>query len=207
MNMHAFHSGFWLPLLTGMLVILLQPVSATAHRLVVFAYPSGNEIVVEGHFSGGRPVAGGDVTVQDPRSSNILVTGRTDDAGMFRFPRPASFPETGLRITVAAGEGHQGEWMLLPDAVTDAAVGEDRPVAAVSATGTDRQVEAGSTSCQQCVTMLEQVVVREVEPLKHMLAEHVNQGPTFREIFGGIGWLVGIGGLLFALLKQRGQGE
>ena len=94
--------------------------SALAHRVNIFAWTEGNEIVAECGFNGGNKVKQGQVVGYDAATGAKLQEGRTDDQGVYRFPVPAEGKAHGLRIVVKAGEGHQNEWMM--DAAELAAV-------------------------------------------------------------------------------------
>ena len=103
----------WLCFLTlGLLAVLFAP--AVAHRVNIFAFVDGGEIQVECGFSRGSSVQAGKIEVLDAATGAILLTGATDEQGIFRFPIPEAARETGhdLLIRVKAGEGHQNEWRI-----------------------------------------------------------------------------------------------
>ena len=98
-------------LLAAALLLVLQT-PALAHRVNIFAWTEGPQVAVKCGFSGGNSVKNGEVTVYDAADGRVLLTGRTDTEGLFRFAIPPKGREHGLRIRINAGEGHQNEWLL-----------------------------------------------------------------------------------------------
>ena len=40
-------------------------------------------------------------------------------------------------------------------------------------------------------------------PIKRALAEQKERGPELRDIIGGVGWLIGIAGIILAMRRKR----
>ncbi|MBB5142673.1 cobalamin biosynthesis protein CbiL [Desulfovibrio intestinalis] len=97
--------------LTTALLLLFQ-VPAMAHRVNIFAWTEGPQVIVKCGFSGGNSVKNGDITVYDAATEKVLLQGRTNAEGLFRFDIPPAGKEHGLRIRINAGEGHQNEWQM-----------------------------------------------------------------------------------------------
>ncbi len=183
--------------LLPLLLILGPALPALAHRIQVLAYPSGGEIVVEATVGNEQPVTkGSEVTVTRSVNGDVLLRGETDIQGRFTFPIPKLSPKTGLLISVNSGMGHIGSSTLTPEELKDQQL---------SAPPKPEKSKASSLSPeeQRLSALISRAVAKEVEPLKHMLAKEMDSGPSMRDIIGGIGWLVGIGGLLAALKKRR----
>lgn len=91
----------------ALLAVLAAP--ALAHRVNVFAYVEGNDVVVECSYSRSERVRFGDVEIFDAASGAALLAGKTDEKGEFRFPVPPAVraAKADLRIVLKAGEGHQ----------------------------------------------------------------------------------------------------
>jgi nickel transport protein len=195
-----------LSLHTNIVVLLLiccLSSPALAHRVRVFAFAHGDNITAEVSLGSNQPVVDSKVTVTSRISGTILLQGQTDEQGQFSFTKPQHSPGDSLVITINAGQGHQGSWTLspvdmgeqaLPESFTtvDTKVDKKQPV----------QLSLSAGEQQQLAKLISDAVAHEVEPLKQMLARQMNNGPSLEEIIGGIGWLVGIGGLLFALKKK-----
>ena len=99
-------------LLLAVALLLVLQTPALAHRVNIFAWTEGPQVAVKCGFSGGNSVKNGEVTVYDAADGRVLLTGRTDTEGLFRFAIPPKGREHGLRIRINAGEGHQNEWLL-----------------------------------------------------------------------------------------------
>ena len=65
-----------------------MPPAAQAHRVNIFAWTEGPQVVAECGFSGGNKVRQGQMTVFDAVTGAKLLEGRTDDQGVFRFAIP-----------------------------------------------------------------------------------------------------------------------
>jgi len=192
--------------MTLFILLALTPGPALAHRIQVVSYPSNNAIVVEATIGRDEPVPpGSEVSVRQGLEGNILLQGQTDAQGQFRFPVPALKAGTSLVINVNAGEGHMGTSYLNAADMSSAQEGKSN-----SAGASEEETNQISQTKPVVLTLEEQrlnrlvsqAVAREIEPLKHMLAQKLDDRPTLRDIIGGLGWLVGIGGLLMALKKK-----
>jgi nickel transport protein len=155
--------------------------SALAHKIRVFAYESGGEIIAEATFSSGRPAKNSNAIVETD-SGTKLLSGTTDDNGMFRFaiPDQAKKEAMKLNIIVDVGEGHRGSWLLEPaDYLADppdagkenAAVFSSSPEAVLE---TLQNVTALG-SCEDLAAVVEQIVVKELAPIKRSLAENMEK--------------------------------
>jgi nickel transport protein len=193
----------------GGIVLLAMSPSASAHRVNIFAYVEGNQVVVECSFSKTRPVRAGQIAVYAGASDQILLTGTTDDAGVFRFPVPDQAKTTGLRLALQAGEGHANQWTMDPGEFASApsptpqappqtaeqpSPPDPTPVPAPSSGITAREVEAIVS------TLLDAKLDAKLAPLRRALLE--DQGPRLQDILGGIGWIMGIIGVA-AYFRRR----
>ena len=180
-------------------VFCLLPSVSQAHKVRIFAYSEGEVIVGETAFSGGRAVKNSEIIVQDVASDRILLTCRTDDRGQFRFqiPEEAREKQLNLRVIINAGEGHRGEWLLeAADYLTN-----------------EKILPEGKTSYSKLISTDEEFIRRVVEeamdkklsPIKHMLAEVMNQKPSFQDILGGIGYIFGIAGIAAYFKSKQGE--
>ena len=202
--------------------------SALAHRVNIFAWTEGDQVVAECGFNGGNKVKQGQVVVFDAATGTKLVEGLTDDQGVYRFPVSAAGKAHGVRIVIKAGEGHQNEWTL--DAAELASVQPAAPASAASSALAPTAVAAGTapgansspqaqpnpkaekTSPQPAANIsaaeLQSIVNAALDvklgPIRRELAEMRVARPGFSEIFGGIGWLVGLAGIALYFKGRRG---
>ncbi len=168
------------------------PLQAQAHKIHVFAWISGDTVTVESNFSGNQPLINGNVTVKNNKSGAVLLQGIGDEKGIFTFAVPAKAKEeaTDLLILVSGSEGHQSEW-LIP--AKEYLSGKNTLSAPENPAGLDSA---------QLKQMLEELLDQKLAPIKRSLAESKQDKPGFRDIMGGIGYLLGLAGLV-AWLKNR----
>lgn len=180
---------------------LLWPGLAMAHRVNVFAWVEGDTVYTESKFSGGKRVNGGEVLIYDLKG-NELLSGKTNAKGEFSFKIPR---KTAMKIVLQAGMGHQGDWTI-PLSEIDPQKSAAEPSA--SQEEQKRTSETGtltpSVDLDQVRHGLEQALDRKLSPVLKRLAEAQDKGPTFRDILGGIGYILGLLGLA-AYLHFRGK--
>ena len=194
-----------------LLSALLLPAPAQAHRVNIFAWLEGDSVMVECGFNRSSPVKNGLVTVFDVTDGKELLRGHTDDNGRFSFPVPAAARAGhGLRIQIAAGEGHQNDWTMDASEFSGAAAptasplekvdGADRPQgAADSATAA-----APSATPDEVRAIVNAALDAKLGPIRRDLAAQVNAGPSLRDIIGGIGWILGLAGIGLYFKGRRG---
>jgi nickel transport protein len=147
--------------------------------------------------------------VHDAKDGAELLTGFTDAEGSFRFPVPDRGRENGLRVSVNAGAGHESHWDMDAAELKAADAGE---------TGVPRRKDAGvpappdgGGSAQPALTPgeVEKIVAgimdAKLAPLRRDMAALSNREPGLQEIVGGLGWLVGLAGIIlhFRSLKKQ----
>ena len=212
--------------------ILATATSALAHRVNIFAWTEGNEVVAECGFNGGNKVKQGQVVVFDAATGAKLLEGRTDDFGVYRFPVSAEGKAHGVRIVIKAGEGHQNEWTVeaaelatiqpgtvaapapssAPSAAATSAAASAPAVATAPAAQRPASPKTDKAPAQQAANIsaadLQNIVNTALDaklgPIRKELAEMRVARPGFSEIFGGIGWLVGLAGIALYFKGRRG---
>ena len=191
---------------------LLLAGNAHAHRVSVFAWVQGDTVHVESKFSGGKKVNGGKIVVTD--SSGVeLLSGKTDNSGEFSFKIPR---RTDLKIILEAGMGHRAEWTVPADDMESMAAEEQTPpgktIAKKELETTDTaqheqhvsipdQVPAGA-DLAEIEAVVEKALDKKLKPVMKMLTESAENGPTIRDIIGGIGYIIGLIGMA-AYLRYR----
>jgi nickel transport protein len=203
-------------------VLWLPPSVSQAHKVRIFAFGEGKSIVGETAFSGGREPKDSEIIVQDAVGGKTLFTSRTDDQGGFRFPIPpeARQGRLDLRIIINVGDGHRGEWLLAAEEYLTG--GEDESVALDNPADLGNQEKsvmpsaptAGMDMAAQTIPLNENLIRRVVEeamnkkigPVKRMLAQSQDHGPSFHDILGGIGYILGLTGIA-AYFKSKNMGR
>lgn len=184
-------------------ISLMVVSQAQAHRANVFAYEDSGTIKVETSFSGGRPAMNAPIEVFDDATGAKLADAVTDAQGLCSFPIPEAARQGRLdmRIALTAGEGHRGEWIIKADEYLGAA-GDASPAAAPQAAApTPASVETTPAGAAVGVDeaalkrIVAEAVNHELAPLRRSLAAMSEPGPSTRDIFGGIGYILGLFGI------------
>jgi len=185
-------------------ILLITVVSASAHRVNVFAWVDGDTIHVESKFSGGKKVKAGKVVVVDPQGVELLA-GRTNDQGQYSFQVPK---QSDLRIILIAGQGHQGEWTVRetelqgpsPETKTEAdtlktVTPDQNNIVAKTSVDSDAAMPGNRIRPQELEAIIEKVLDRKLRPVTKMLADMQQKAPGVRDIFAGIGYIIGLVGI------------
>jgi len=180
--------------------------SALAHKVNVFAWVEGDTVFTESKFSGGKVVKGGRILVLE--ADTLLLEGVTDDSGAFSFKVPKI---ADLTIVLEAGTGHRNTWRVTAGELQGGSEASDGD----SSTVTEKRISELSGEVVSSIVKgltsqeVEQIVERQLEeklrPLNRMLAESRDTGPTLSDIFGGIGYILGLVGL-GAYIRYRREG-
>jgi nickel transport protein len=203
--------------LSILLLCLVIHTPANAHKVNVFAYAEAGTIIGETSFSGGRPAQNAEISVQDRTTGAVLLQTRSDSQGAFSFPVPdrARTERLDLLIVAGAGEGHRNEWLLTAEdylpGEPDTALGGQSPAAierqaSVAIDLPQQQIAAPPDwSEEQLQQIIETAVEKQVAPLKRLVLETRQSGPGLRDILGGIGYIVGIFGVIALIKSQKGE--
>jgi len=178
---------------------------AMAHRVIIFAWVEGGKIFTESKFSGGKPVKRGDVIVYDSEGKELL-RGKTDDKGEFSFQVPK---KTSLKIVLVAGMGHRGEWTIPVSELEDVA-GPQTQITTSRKTApekSEKQAEVSHLSSNEIRQTVEEALDKRLKPVMKLLVESRDHGPTFRDIFGGIGYILGLVGVAAYFNYRRKSAE
>ncbi len=175
-----------------------------AHRVNVFAWQEGDTVSVEGKFVGGRPAMNSEVLVQDS-SGKIVAQGKTNQKGEWNFLLPEGARQNNLKIVLKAGEGHQATWDL--EFETNEPKSSEAQIVNKSEEG--NPVESDSQSVELQIASAVQAERARLEkevigPLRKQVAELQEPQVGWREIFGGIGWIIGLFGI-GAYFKSRSK--
>ncbi|MEW5722606.1 MAG: hypothetical protein AB1896_05840 [Thermodesulfobacteriota bacterium] len=195
-------------------VLLLNPHPVQAHKVFVYAWVEGDKVVCDAYFSKSQKVQKCPLVVTDP-SGAVVAEGQTDENGAFSF-KPTR--RTDLTITVKAGMGHQAQWTVkaveLPDLGGEPApIPVAQPAPAGEKAGEPAAVAtAAAPAPAEIRQAVEEALEAKLKPLaaalagvQHSLAE-LKEGkdyPGLVEIVGGLGWILGIMGLVMYFRRPR----
>jgi len=188
---------------------LLLPQAAQAHRVNIFAWLEDGHVQVECGFSRKSKVNGGIVDVFDAGTGERVLSGTTDANGRFSFPLPAAIRDSGhdMRLVIRAGEGHQNEWLMTAREWKEASAPtqkpSDAPTPALPVPSASGAPAPSSLDRAEIERMINSAVEAKVAPLRRQLAALDTDGPSLKEIIGGIGWILGLVGILAWSRRRR----
>jgi len=193
-----------LPVLIALLLLLCQ-VPALAHKVNVFATVEGRMIRGQVYFRGGGAAQNAKVQAFDPTGEKLGETA-TDPEGNFNLEARR---RCDYRLVADAGEGHAGEYTIeaseLPEdlpAGSSTATAASGQQPALPATPSVASAPAAAADDARLKETIETAVAKQVGLLRRDLERYQAQ-QTFRDILGGIGYIVGITGVLFYFLGVR----
>lgn len=191
-NVKKFYAIFIL-----FIILLLFSSSAQAHKVYLFAWTEGDMIHTESYFSGNKKIQDGTIKVFDSEGKE-LVSGKTNEIGEFSFKIPEI---ADLRIVLESSMGHGAEYLFkksefssgqvpAPEIVIDTIEETENPITVVA--------ENDKLYKEIEVVLDEKLkpVIRELTKLRE------EKGPGVTEIVGGIGYILGIMGII-AYMKSR----
>ncbi|MCG8641250.1 MAG: hypothetical protein MI862_16070 [Desulfobacterales bacterium] len=176
---------------------------ALAHKFIVTAWAEEGSVFLEAGFSNGDMAHGADIIVFDD-ADNRLLTAKTDDQGTASFKIPK---KTELKIIVNAGMGHQDEATVSLDEIEEAFAVDAAPAAETATAGTEtvsskpqaaayaQPAAIAGVSAEEIQRIVDKSLDKKLKPLMRKLSEKNDSSPSFNDIIGGIGYILGLVGL------------
>ena len=170
--------------------------TALAHKVYIYAWFDGDVVHTES-YSGSKKVKEARIQVFT-LSGKKLLEGLTDEKGEFVFKVPQ---KTDLRIVVDAGMGHRNECILkreevetIPDVDPEARTSGPKSEILLLKESDTRQIRA----------VVEQILDSRLKPIQRELARmRKEDGPGITEVVGGIGYILGLMGLVMYFKSRR----
>jgi len=166
---------------------------AYAHKVYVFAWVEAGKIYTESYFSGNKKVKNGQIEVFDS-SGQKLLEGKTDEQGLFSFLPPG---KEDLRIILNAGMGHRAEYLLGAEQIPKSAVRKSEPA---------KEKGDLDVSTEQIREVVDQALKERLKPIERRLAAmEKERGPGITEVLGGIGYIIGLMGIVLYFKSRRAR--
>ncbi len=183
----------------ALLYLCLFSTTGWAHRVNVFAWVEGGKIHTQSKFSGGKLVKNGKIQVYDSQKNNLL-SGKVDNNGEFSFPIPQ---QTDLLVIIEAG-GHKGDRIIKASELKETNISDQNTTQ--GSHKTIHLVEDSATKNQVGLEpKFEALLDRKLKPIHAKLAALRHRGTTITDILGGIGYIIGLVGLLTFLKYRKEQ--
>ncbi|NOY44683.1 MAG: hypothetical protein GXP50_04415 [Deltaproteobacteria bacterium] len=168
---------------------LLVPAVALAHKVNVFAYAEDGVVHTESYFNDGTPCQNSRIVAYG-EGGKVVAEGTTDTEGMFSFPidRPQD-----LRIVLEASMGHKNEVRLSAAEIG----GGEPPTAAAQAPARPAQAQAPPVDPKALEQAVDRALARRLKPIRETLMrlERAQEKPNVATVLGGIGFILGLAGM------------
>ena len=176
------------------LYLFITPSRALAHRVFLTAYVEGDAVFVEAGFSDGTLCKHSIIEVFDP-SGKKLLEGKTDEKGGFSFKPPQ---KTDLKIILDAGMGHIDEYLLSADELPE--------ITAESVEPLEETKSVAQIDSKEIELIVDRVIQKRLHPLIQLVAKSQRKtGVSATEIFGGIGYILGLAGIAIYFKSRKGD--
>jgi nickel transport protein len=91
-------------------LILILPGFAHAHKVIIFAWVENGMIISESHFGSKRKAMNCNINVINEKGQ-VVHKGRTDENGIYSFKIPENI-DSDLVLNLDAGAGHKAHWKI-----------------------------------------------------------------------------------------------
>ncbi len=184
--------------------------TAAAHKVSIYAYAEDGKVFAEGYFVDGSKAKNSLIEVFDVKSGKKLLEVKTDGNGEASFKIPKIVP---LKLVITASMGHKNDYTVSEDEVREA-MGEQmsevrgQKPEKIAQTDTDKEqeiVEKAEISSKEVERIVERVVEKKLQPIKNILLQiqESSSKPGISEILGGIGYILGLMGIVMYFKSRR----
>lgn len=172
---------------------------AQAHRLSVFAYEEQGRLHVESFFSGNRPARNCPVTLSSADNAKVVAQGKTDDQGKAAMALPTAGQD--IEVVVDCGDGHRGQWLYQHEDAAGELESTSSQGAAINQP--DQPLPANQLDEARFRKIIGQELDKQLGPIRRQLALNSSHQPSLTDILGGIGYLLGLAGLVAYFRNRR----
>lgn len=185
------------------LIIIMMDVSVFAHKVNIFAYVEGDKVYTESYFNDGKKCIDSKIEVFD-NQGNKLLEGLTDEEGMFSFEIPSEdVIDEDLKVVLSASMGHRAEYIIPANELRGVTglIKEkiEEPVSAVSPGVSSLDLKEIQSLIEDALDEKLKPMMREMREIKKSQEDRIS--PT--EIIGGIGYIIGIFGMIAYFLSRK----
>ncbi len=154
------------------LISIFSANNVYAHKVSIFAWNEGDTVYTESSFYKGNRVKKGKIIVYD-LSGKKLLEGETNDNGEYSFKSPIKGT---LKIVIDAGVGHRAEWTLK----SDEAISDEKPKENIE--NKEKIVYAPLSQ-------------KDIQQALEIVLDKRFNSVSFKDILGGIGYILGLLGM------------
>jgi len=196
-------------------VILMGPARICfAHSVHVFAWTEGENVVVDGYFHDGTKCRDCTIEVLDPQGRKT-AEGKTDAEGRFSFEPDV---KTDLLIRLNDSMGHRAEYRFpaedlpanLPGSADESGEGTEHTHAHPHPEPAEAEIAGSSAGKMHNLADIEQLVEdavnRQLAPIRRDFHQCLHRR-ELSDIIGGIGYIIGLAGLLMYFRSKIQKGK
>lgn len=200
------------------LLIHIAGSKVSAHKVNIFAYIEGDTVFTESYFNDGRKCIDSKVEVFD-NTGDKLLEGLTNKDGEFSFKSPGKID---LRLVLTASMGHKAQYEIKADEFSDSEE-EDKEHTSLQPFKEDRRqtedrkktdrrqkeekqtghTETLTVDMKQMQSMIEASLDKKLRPLLKLIAKSQQNRVSFSEVVGGIGYILGIMGIILYFRSKK----
>ncbi|MEO2068925.1 MAG: carboxypeptidase-like regulatory domain-containing protein [Desulfurobacteriaceae bacterium] len=184
----------------------LSSVSAFAHKISAFVDVEGNKVNLYSYFNSGEPVKNGKVEVYDEKTGKLILTGKTDENGEFSFELPKV---SNYKVIVVAELGHKTVAEIKASDFSGSSKESNEETEEMTSKNEaqiqdTQHIAAANLSKEE----IRKIVKEELKPIHQKLLdiEMKISEVSLKDIFGGLGWILGIFGAYLAISRKRNEG-
>jgi len=180
---------------------MMIDISVFAHKVNIFAYVEGGKIYTESYFNDGKNCIDSRIEVFD-NQGNKLLEGLTDEEGMFFFEVPSEGLIIGdLKLILTASMGHRAEYIIPANELGGGVAGltqekSEEPIPTVSP-------EISSFDLKEIQSLIEDTLDEKLKPIMREIKKSQEDRISPTEIIGGIGYIIGIFGMIAYFLSRK----
>ncbi|MGB3224976.1 MAG: hypothetical protein WBB23_19405 [Desulforhopalus sp.] len=186
-----------------------------AHKVRIFAWQDGDNIVTESKFSRGKSARNAEITVVETETGKDLLSGTTNTDGIFTFPLP-KINSKELKIIVDTGDGHKNSWLFnLDDSIpedrqTTASLPKSQTSLQPPTPSPTPELQEGThqtITASELTRIIEDSLDKKLAPINRTLAENAEKGPSLQDILGGLGYIIGLAGIVAYMQSLKNKKE
>ena len=182
------------------LIIMMINIPIFAHKVNVFAYVEEDKVYTESYFNDGKKCVDSKIEVFD-NQGNKLLEGLTDEEGMFSFESSSEDVIDGdLKVVLTASMGHRAEY-IIPANELRGVTGliKERPEEFIP----DLSPEISSLDLKEIQSLIGDALDKKLEPIIREIKKSQEDKVSPTEIIGGIGYIIGIFGIIAYFLSRK----
>jgi nickel transport protein len=180
------------------LACMMMPfISAHAHKVMVFALAEDGRIHAQGYFADGKKAQDSLIEVFDPQGTKLLE-GRTDKEGSFSFEIPE---KSSLKIVLSASMGHKAQF-IVPEEEIDPSL-QEKNIPNPDVEQVRKRKDMDLLGPEQIRTIVDEELDKKLDPIIRAVLRSQAKGPSIHDVLGGIGYIVGIMGIIMYFRSKR----